>query len=84
MAEERALNWLKNRKPGNDVVSKITEQLPEEQIRRRKGILSIMDLIIALGQRGIAFRANRDAKQNEEDSNFNFFFFIGEPKQMMV
>lgn len=38
MAEERALNWLKNLKPGNDIASKITEQVAEEQIRRRKGI----------------------------------------------
>ena len=35
--------------------------------------MSIIDLIIALGQRGIAFRGNWDAKQNEEDGNFSFF-----------
>ena len=69
----RALNWLKNLKPGNDIASKITEQVAEEQIRRRKGILAIIDLIIALGQRGIAFRGNWEAKQNEEDGNFSFF-----------
>lgn len=35
--------------------------------------MSIIDLIIAFGQRGIVFRRNWDAKQNEEDGNFNFF-----------
>lgn len=73
MAEEKALNWLKNCKPGNDIASKITKQVAEEQIRSKKGILSIIDTIIALGQRGVALRGNWDAKQREEDGNFIFF-----------
>ena len=66
------------------VSAKITEQVAEDQMHRRKGILSIIDLIIALGQRCIAFRRNWDPNQNEENGNFSFFFFIGKPKQMMI
>ena len=61
-------NW-----PGNDIASKISKQVADEHIRSKKGILSIIDTIIALGQRGIALRGNWDAKQREEDGNFNFF-----------
>ena len=43
-----------------------------EQIRTKKGILSIIDVVIALGMRGIAFRGNWDEVTKAEDGNFLF------------
>ena len=39
----------------------------------KKGILSIIDIILVLGQRGIPFRGNWDKKERAEDGNFSFF-----------
>ena len=70
MPEARALNWLKSLKLGNDIASaKITEQVAEDQMHRRKGILSIIDLIIALGQRCIAFRRNQTKYTSHQIQN---------------
>ena len=44
-----------------------------EQIRTKKGILSIIDVVIALGMRGIVFRGNWDKVTKAEDGNFSFF-----------
>ena len=36
MAEEKALKWLRNWKPGNDIAWKIVNQAAEQQIRTKK------------------------------------------------
>ena len=44
-----------------------------QQVRTKKGILSIIDVILALGKRGIAFRGNWDKITKTEDGDFSFF-----------
>ena len=44
-----------------------------EQLRTQKGIFSIIDIILVVGQRGIPFRGNWDKKEKLEDGNFTFF-----------
>ena len=36
-------------------------------------MVSIIDIILAMGQRGIPFRGNWDKKERAEDGNFAFF-----------
>ena len=55
-------------------------QMAEEKARNwllnctpGKGIISIIDTIMALGQRGVALRGNWNVHEKEEDGNFNFF-----------
>ena len=38
-----------------------------------KGVLSIIDVVIALGQRSIPLRDNWDPSKRNEDRNFSFF-----------
>ena len=38
-----------------------------------KGVVSIIDIVIALGQRGISLRGNWDPSKRNEDGNFSFF-----------
>ena len=38
-----------------------------QQARTKKGILSIIDVVVALGKRGIAFRGNWDKITKTED-----------------
>ena len=38
-----------------------------------KGVLSIMDVVIALGQRDIPLRGNWDPSKRNEDGNFSSF-----------
>ena len=73
LAEEKAVNFLKTREPGKDVASSLQKQRAEQQLRVKKGILSVIDAVISLGQRGIAFRGNWDHSAQEEDGNFSFF-----------
>ena len=49
------------------------KEFAEHQVRTTKGILSIIDVVIALGQRGIPFRGNWDKTSKSEDGNFAFF-----------
>ena len=44
-----------------------------EQIRTKKWILSIIDVVMALGMRGIAFRGDWDKVTKAEDGKFSFF-----------
>ena len=73
LAEEKAALFLQTRQPGTDFHAKLTKEVAEQQLRTTKGILSIIDIIIALGQRGIPFRGNWDKKSKSEDGNFAFF-----------
>ena len=50
------LHCIKN--AGTDIHAKIDKGAAEVQIRTKKGIISIIDVVIALGQRGIPFRGN--------------------------
>ena len=60
-------------KSGTDIHAKIDKSHAEVQIRTRKGILSIIDVVIALGQRGIPCRGNWSCNEQVEDGNFAFF-----------
>ena len=39
-----------------NIIAKISKHVAKQQVRTYKGILSIIDIILALGQRGIPFR----------------------------
>ena len=58
---------------GTDIHDKIDKGAAEVQIRTKKGILSIIDVIIVLGQRGIPFRGNWSGDEQAEDGNFALF-----------
>ena len=74
LAEEKACLFLKNQqRPGLDVASMMAREGRIQQIRTKKGILSIIDVVIALGKRGIAFRGNWDKITKTEDGNFSVF-----------
>ena len=53
--------------------AQLNKQVAEQNQRIKKGVLSVIDVVIALGQRGIAFRGNWDKDKKTEDGNFNFF-----------
>ena len=72
-AEEKAALFLQTRQPGMNIQAKITKQVSEQQIRTYKGILSIIDIIISLGQRGIPLRGNWDKEAKSDYGNFAFF-----------
>ena len=60
-----------------NVVEHLSRAYGDTIERNRSIILSIMDVIIALGQRGIPLRGSwkatdKDNKSGFEDSNFNF------------
>ena len=73
LAEQKMTNFLKTRCPGNDISARLQRQVAEQQRRTMKGVLSIIDVVIALGQRGIPLRGNWDTFQQHEDGNFAFF-----------
>ena len=56
--EEKMTNFLKTRRPGNDISARLQRQAAEQQHRTMKGVLSIIDVVITLGQRGIPLRGN--------------------------
>lgn len=56
-AEEMVYCFLKIRQPGTDIVAKLSKQNAEQQVRAKKGLLSIIDIIIRLGMRGVALRS---------------------------
>ena len=72
-ADEKAALFLQTRQTGTDIYARIVKQVAEQQVRTSKGILSIIDVILSLGQRGIAFRGNWDKEEKSEDGNFAFF-----------
>ena len=74
LAEEKACLIIPNQQqPGSDIFSMMARETKLEQIRTKKGILSIIDVVIDLGMRGIAFRGNWDKVTKPEDGNFSFF-----------
>ena len=50
-------------------MARINKHISEQQIQTKKGILAIIDVILALGQRGNALRGNWDKKEACEDGN---------------
>ena len=72
LSEEKMTNFLKTHRPGNDISTRLQSQAAEQQHRTIKGVLSIIDVVIALGQRGIPLRGNWDPSKRNEDGNFSF------------
>ena len=73
-ADERAAMFLQtHRDPSTDIRSALNKQHSQQQVRTTKGILSIIDIIISLGQRGIPLRGNWNKSEKVEDGNFSFF-----------
>ena len=64
VAEEKVAIFLHTRQPGTDIASLLSEQVAQQQSCMKKGILSIIDIIPVMGQRGIPFRGNRDKKES--------------------
>ena len=73
VAEEKVAIFLHTRQPGTDIASLLSEQAAQQQSRTKKGILSIIDIILVMGQRGIPLRGKWDKKERAEDGNFAFF-----------
>ena len=57
-AEEKAALFSHIHQPGMNIIAKISKHVAKQQVRTYKGISSIIDIILALGQRGIPFRGN--------------------------
>ena len=71
---QRTVNFLHTiQNAGSDIHSKISKSAGIAQIRQKKGILSVIDIVIAMGQRGIPFRGNWLKEDQAEDGNFAFF-----------
>ena len=73
ISDEKAASFLQTQLPGTDIMARINKHISEQQIQTKKGILAIIDVILALGQRGIALRGNWDKKEACEDGNFMYF-----------
>ncbi|XP_071176558.1 zinc finger MYM-type protein 1-like [Mytilus edulis] len=56
-----------------NIYSSISKAYEDKVSYNRKVLLSIIDVIIVLGQRNIALRGNWDKKLKKEDGNFRFF-----------
>ena len=54
-----------------DIWARIAKQVSEQQIHTKRGILSIIDVILTLGQRGIPIRGNWNIKEGAEDGNLH-------------
>ena len=52
--------------------SQLNKQISHQREILKNGILSIIDVILALGQRGLGFRGNW-SKDKKEDGNYSFF-----------
>jgi hypothetical protein len=73
IASEKASNFIRTHETGVNIRTRLSEQLAEQQHRTKQGDLSIIDIIISLGQRGIPFRGDWDKVKKAEDGNFAFF-----------
>lgn len=69
-AEEFLSVTFKEKRSINECLSKAYEETVQ---RNTRALLSILDVILALGKRGIALRGSWDEKQKKEDGNFHFF-----------
>lgn len=58
LSEEKMTNFLKTRRPGNGISARLQRQAAEQQHRTMKDVVSIIDVVIALGQRSIPLRGN--------------------------
>ena len=58
LVEEKVFGFLKARRSGSGITGKLQKQIAAEQIHATKGTLSIIDVVIPLGQRGIPLRGN--------------------------
>ena len=56
-----------------EIDAQISKQVCEQNIRVRRGILSIINVTLLLGQRGKAFRGNYHKDWKEEDDNYILF-----------
>ena len=72
-AEEMVHCFLSTCQPGKDIVARLSKQKSEQQIRTKKGLLPIIDVIIKLAMRGAPLRGNWVKKTGEENGNFIFF-----------
>lgn len=73
IASEKGNCFIQTHQTGVDIRTRLSEQLVEQQHRTGQGILSTIDIIIALRQRGIPFRGDWDMTNKVEDGNFAFF-----------
>lgn len=74
VAEQKASLFLQQvHQPTSNIGAMLSKQLAEQQIHTKKGILSIIDVILTLEQRGVPFRGNWDKKENAKDGNFAYF-----------
>ena len=48
-AEQRVSSFLGTHQAGTDIEAKLSKQISEEQARTKKGILTIIDIVLALG-----------------------------------
>lgn len=73
-ADAKSNEFMMNMKRNISVRSAISHQYAQQMVLEKKGIISVIDVIIALGERGIALRGhNYDQEIHEEDGNFNYF-----------
>ena len=70
---KKSMHSSSYRQSGTDIASLLTEPDAQQQSCMKKGILSIIDIILVLAKYGIPFRGNWDKKERAEDSNFAFF-----------
>ena len=73
LSAEKACSFLKCIQCERNICTQLNKQYEIEQEETKAGILSIIDIIIALGQRNIPFRGNWDRVKEKEDGNFDFF-----------
>ena len=69
-AEEFRLLCIGKRK---SICSTLSKAYNEKIEQNRKGLISIIDVILMLGMRGMALRGDWDKVEHKENSNFNFF-----------
>ena len=69
-----AASFLQTRQDlSTNICSLLNTQHAQQQVRTKMGILSIIDIVISLGQRGIPLRGNWSSSDKVEDGNFSFF-----------
>ena len=73
ICDEKAALFLQTQLPGTDIMAQVNKHASEQQVQTKKGILAIIDVILALGQKGIALRGNWDKKEACEDGKFLYF-----------
>ena len=70
ISDEKAASFLQTQLPGTDIMAKMNKHVSEQQVQTKKAII---DVILALGQRGIALRGSWDKDKACEDRNFLYF-----------